>query len=114
MNSSEQEHSGYGFTIGLLTGACIGAGLAMWFAPRSAAELRGRMTDTATRLGQRASERYAQAMGGTSVDDLARTAELRNDLVQAVAVLENEGNPPTAVRTLSAVPQRHSPRNASE
>jgi hypothetical protein len=75
------------------------------------------MTDTATRLGQRASERYQQAAGrlGKSGDKLSRTAdEMRDDVVQAVAVLENEGNPPAPMPTLSAVPRRHSSRNASE
>jgi gas vesicle protein len=54
-------HRDYGFAIGLFTGAFLGAGLALWFAPRLAAELRERVTDSARDLGQRVSDRYDQA-----------------------------------------------------
>jgi len=56
MNRLTREHHGYGFVIGLLTGTFVGAGLAMWLAPRSASELRHRVTDSAMRLRKRASE----------------------------------------------------------
>jgi len=56
MNAPTQEHRGHGFVIGLLTGTFVGAGLMMWFAPRTASELRERVTDSAKRLGKRASE----------------------------------------------------------
>lgn len=51
----------YRFAIGLLTGACVGAGLAMWLTPRAAAEMRKRMGDSAKRLGKRASDQYRRA-----------------------------------------------------
>ena len=50
----------YEFAIGLFTGAFLGAGLALWFAPRLAAELRERVTGSARDLGQRVSDRYDQ------------------------------------------------------
>ena len=106
MNSSTQEQSGYGFAMGLLTGTCVGTGLALWLAPRSAAELRSRVTRTATRIGQRASEQYEQAAVrvGKAVDELTRKSEdIRDDVAQAVANLENEGNPPAAVRPFKAL-----------
>jgi gas vesicle protein len=65
MNTLQHEdrrhgHEGRGFAIGLLTGTVVGAGLALWFAPRLAAELRERVTDSAKQLGQRVSDRYEQ------------------------------------------------------
>ena len=40
--------------LGFLAGTAVGAGLMMWLAPRAAAELRQRVTDTANGLGTRA------------------------------------------------------------
>jgi gas vesicle protein len=117
MDSPTQEQPGYGFAMGLLTGTCVGAGLALWFAPRSAAELRARMTETATRVGQRASERYEQATlrVGKAFDEVTgKGQDARDDVAQAVANLENEGNPPTAVRTFPAAVGRDRSRNATE
>lgn len=88
MNSDTQERSNYGFVTGLLAGTCIGAGLAMWLAPRSAAEVRGKMTDAAKRFGQRASEQYQQAKVrvGDAVDQLSLKGEnVRDEVAQAVA-----------------------------
>jgi gas vesicle protein len=78
----------YGFVIGLLTGTFIGAGLAMWFLPRSASELRHRMSDSARSLGQRASDRYQKASTRTveALDELARKGQgVRDDVADAVA-----------------------------
>jgi hypothetical protein len=79
MNSPTQAQSGYGFVTGLLTGACVGTGLALWLAPRS---------------------------GGEGVRD--------DDVAQAVASLENEGNPPHAARVFPAPLGRDSSRPAPE
>ena len=56
-----QEHRDYGFVIGLFTGTVVGAGLAIWLVPRLGSELRERVTGSARRFGQRASEQYQQA-----------------------------------------------------
>jgi gas vesicle protein len=88
MNGHMQEQRGYGFVIGLLTGTFVGAGLAMWLAPRSASELRQRLTDSATRLGKRASDHYQQASTrvGDAVDELTRQGRgVRDDVADAVA-----------------------------
>jgi gas vesicle protein len=81
-------HRDYGFAIGLLTGTVVGAGLALWFAPRLAAELRARVTDTARQLGQRVSERYDDvstriANAATEVTRQGRDA--RDTVADAVA-----------------------------
>ena len=83
-----QEQRTYGFAIAFAAGTAIGAGLALWLAPRAAAEIRNRVTDTASRFGQRATEHYnqaAQAVGET-VADLSRQAHgIRTDGAEAVA-----------------------------
>ena len=88
MSPDAQKHPRYGFAIGLLTGTCVGTGLAMWLAPRSAAELRGRLTDAGKRFGQRAAEQYQQTSVrvGEAVDELTRKGQgVRGDVAQAVA-----------------------------
>ncbi len=88
MDAHTQEHRDYGFVIGLLTGTFVGAGVAMWLAPRSASELRQRITDSATSLGKRASEEYQQASTrvGEAVDELTRKGQdVRDDVADRVA-----------------------------
>jgi len=64
MSSPAQEPPSYGFVMGLLTGTCLGLSLTLWFVPRA-------------------------------VDGPTRTRhDVRDDVAQAVASLENEGNPP--------------------
>lgn len=88
MEERTQEHRDYGFIIGLLTGTFIGAGLAVWLLPRSASELRHRMSDSARSLGQRASDQYqkASARAGEALDELTRKGQgVRDDVAKAVA-----------------------------
>jgi gas vesicle protein len=88
MNAHLQEHRDYSFVIGLLTGTFVGAGLAMWFAPRSGAELRQRMTDSVKGLAKQTSDRYQQASArvGEAVDELTRKGQdVRDDVADAVA-----------------------------
>jgi len=88
MNVHTQERRDYGFVIGLLTGTFVGAGLAMLFAPRAGAELRRRMIDSATSLGERASEQYQQASTrvGQAVDEITRKGQdVRDEVADVVA-----------------------------
>ena len=76
----EQQQNGrpaYGFGLGLLTGACVGAGLALWFAPRLASELRARVTDSAKDIGQRVGDRYDQVSArlGQAADEVTRKGQ---------------------------------------
>lgn len=87
----EQPQNGrpaYGFGLGLLTGACVGAGLALWFAPRLASELRDRVTDSAKDIRQRVGDRYEQvsARVGQAADEVTRTGQdVRDNVADAVA-----------------------------
>jgi len=88
MDTQTQGHRDYGFVIGLVTGAFVGAGLALWLAPRAASELRERMTDSARNIGERASERFQQvnARVGEAVDELTRTGQgVRDEVAGVVA-----------------------------
>jgi len=88
MNAPLKTHRDYGFVAGLLTGAIAGAGLALWLTPRSAAELRQRVTDSAKDLQQRASDGYRQASArvGGAVDEIARKGQaVRDDAADVVA-----------------------------
>jgi hypothetical protein len=82
MNAHTQQHHDahrdFGFAIGLATGTLVGAGLAIWLAPRVASELRERITDSARSFRQRASEHYEDASSrvGDAVDVLTRPRAL--------------------------------------
>jgi gas vesicle protein len=87
MQSNSQQSSGLGFVFGLMAGTLVGAGLALWLTPGSAAELRDRVTDNAKALGKRASAGYGEANGrvANAVDELARKANrVRDDVAESV------------------------------
>lgn len=88
MNSDIQPSRPYGFGLGLLTGAVIGAGLAMWLAPRAVSELRERLIDSAKSLGKRVGEQREQVTTYVedTAEDLTRRGEVvRNNIAEAVA-----------------------------
>jgi gas vesicle protein len=88
MNAHTQEHRDYGFVFGLLTGTVASAGLMMWLAPRTASELRRRMTDSARSLGKRASQQYEQAstrVGEAAAELAQKGRDVREDVSEAVA-----------------------------
>jgi len=87
MNTEMKARGDYGFLKGLLTGTLVGAGLAIWFAPRLAAELRERVSDAARDVKAGASDRYKRVSTRVdeAVDDLTRTGQrVRNDMADAV------------------------------
>jgi gas vesicle protein len=73
MNEREADRD-YRFLTGLAMGSIVGAGLAMWLAPRAAAEIKARATDTAKIVGDAVSERYrdARLRVANTVDGIAR------------------------------------------
>ena len=61
------------FFTGLFAGAVIGAGLGLWFAPKSGAEMREELTGSARDFGQKASKTATElADRGREVFDRAR------------------------------------------
>jgi gas vesicle protein len=87
MESNSNQSHGLGFVFGLMAGTVVGAGLTLLLAPRSASELRDRVTDSARALGKRASDGYDEASGrvGNAVDVLARKSNrVRDDVAESV------------------------------
>jgi gas vesicle protein len=72
-----QDNGRQAFVVGMLAGTCVGAGLAMWLAPKGPAELGRRLTASGKDLAQRATDEIQQA--STRVSDAAA------DLAGAVA-----------------------------
>jgi gas vesicle protein len=78
LKSQTQSPPPYGFVVGLAAGVFVGAGLAIWLAPRLTSELRERITGSAKDIGQRASDHYEHARHrfGEGVDGLTHTRAL--------------------------------------
>jgi len=57
----DNEGSGAGFMMGLLTGTVLGAGLGMLLAPKAGSELRGALGEQARNFSNVASEQYKHA-----------------------------------------------------
>lgn len=58
---SERGIGGGSFVMGLLTGAVLGAGLGMLFAPKSGSALRNQLSDQAGNLANQATDGYKKA-----------------------------------------------------
>jgi gas vesicle protein len=71
---------GSGFMMGLLTGTVLGAGLGMLFAPKSGSELRGQLSETASKVGNAASESY-QKVADKASDIAERGRDMGRDVV---------------------------------
>jgi len=87
-NADAKESRHYGFMIGLVAGTVAGAGLMMWLAPRTASEVRKRVTDSAKNLGKQASEEYERVSTrvGHAVDELSRNGHgVLNGVADTVA-----------------------------
>jgi gas vesicle protein len=87
MNSEQEMGGDSRFWIGMLTGGLIGAGLAIVFAPPLTTELRARIKETATDLGEAASSGYQQISTRVAnvVDGAtARGQAMRDDVAETV------------------------------
>lgn len=74
----EQESTGGGFMMGLLTGTVLGAGLGMLLAPKSGSELRGQISEGASNVGSRVTDMAGSvAERGRQFVDCARDAVSR-------------------------------------
>jgi gas vesicle protein len=72
----DNERDGYGggaFMMGLVTGAVIGAGLGLLFAPKTGSELRRQLGEQADNLANTTSETYRKASAAAA--DLAGKAQ---------------------------------------
>ena len=83
----------YGFATGLITGAMVGAGLALLFAPKAGAELRGELNDTLSSMRDAVARRYQALaeMAGVELENLEERVDRATESVEASAreVLES-------------------------
>jgi gas vesicle protein len=94
----DREWGGGGsFVMGLLTGAVLGAGLGMLFAPKSGSELRNRISEQAGNLADQAADGYRRATetGGT-------WAEKGKDVYEKAREAVVQGTPGGSGRSSSA------------
>ncbi len=87
MNDQVRLHHDYAFVTGMVMGGVVGAGLAMWLAPRAAAEIRARAAHSVKALGDAVSDRYRDAGRRVTeaVDSLTRKGQgLRDDVCDTV------------------------------
>jgi gas vesicle protein len=87
MNEQATQNHDYRFVAGFAMGGVIGAGLALWLAPRAAAEITARAVGSARNLGDAVSGRYRDARGrvADAVDDLTRQGQgLRDGVCDTV------------------------------
>jgi len=74
------DHSGSSFTLGLIAGAAIGAGLAILYAPKVGSEVRGQLR----RMGQDAMSSLGE-MGRSLRQNTERLADRGKDAISDVA-----------------------------
>jgi gas vesicle protein len=87
MNGLDKQGRDYRFATGLAMGGLVGAGLALWLAPRAAAEIQARAADSARDLGDALAARYqgARLRVTETVDGLSRKGQgLRDEACDTV------------------------------
>lgn len=87
MNEQATQNHSYRVLAAFVVGGVAGAGLALWLAPRAAAEIKARAFHSARNLGDAVSNRYRDARGRLSgaVDDVTRKGQgLRDGVCDTV------------------------------
>jgi len=74
------------FIIGLAWGFLFGMGIALLLAPRTGAEMRNQIRDSANRASRRARDTYDRA-AGTMTEVAGRAATMAEDLTERAASL---------------------------
>lgn len=87
MFSTERESTSTGFALGILVGAVAGAGLALLFAPKPGAQLRGELGESISSMKDAAARRLRTLadQAGTGMADLQTTVGKMKDTVSGTA-----------------------------
>lgn len=87
MFNGERESTSAGFALGILVGAIAGAGLALLFAPKPGAELRGELGESISSMRDAAARRLRNLadQAGTGMADLHSTVGKMKDAVSGAA-----------------------------
>jgi gas vesicle protein len=88
MYENEQTtNGGHGFAFGLLVGALAGAGLALLFAPKPGAQLRGELGETMGAWKDKAAKKARDVAdrAGSQLNDLSATANKVKSAVSSAA-----------------------------
>jgi gas vesicle protein len=93
--TGSQDSRNHDFLLGLVVGSVVGTALALLFAPRLRAEVNARVTESATRFGHAASERFDQVSTrvGAAMEEVAKTAQTVRDQIGTVAARVPQDRP---------------------
>jgi gas vesicle protein len=77
----------YGFAAGVITGAMVGAGLALLFAPKAGAELRSDLNDSMTSVRDAVARRYQALadMAGVELENFEERVDRATASIEASA-----------------------------
>lgn len=78
---------GSGFVLGMLSGAIVGAGLALLFAPKAGRQLRTDLAESVDGLRSAIADRYAELAdrAGVEIDNLQETVESAAEAIETRA-----------------------------
>lgn len=87
MYRTDSRDSGSGFAMGVISGAVVGAGLALLFAPKAGRALRSDLAESMDALRSAIADRYETlaARAGVEIDNLSATVETAADALEARA-----------------------------
>lgn len=82
-----ERDSGAGFALGIISGAVVGAGLALLFAPKSGSALRSDLAESVDALKGAIASRYQDlaARAGVELDNLHDTVDTAAEAIEARA-----------------------------
>jgi gas vesicle protein len=83
MYRTERDHTA-GFALGVISGAVVGAGLALLFAPKSGAALRSNIAESVEPLRSAIAKRYQDLAdrAGVEIENLHETVDHATDVLE--------------------------------
>jgi len=86
MYRTERDNSS-GFALGLISGAVVGAGLALLFAPKTGSKLRSDLAESMDSLRSAIANRYQDLAdrAGVEIDNLHETVDTATDVLESRA-----------------------------